>query len=94
MFTRKNLFTALILTSAALSTSAMANGDIAGLQSQTDYLVASAIEEVRQETSINIAYDVITASHTFEPDANKATTLLADITITPISPETTDDNDA
>ena len=103
MFTRRNLITALLLTSGTFSASSMANDNVSALQSHTDYLVASAINEVRQETSIDITFDVITASHTFEPDADETTTLIADIQVVDMliaptasedSPEASDDNDA
>ena len=103
MFTRRNLITALLLTSGTFSASLMANDNVSALQSHTDYLVASAINEVRQETSTRITFDVMTASHTYEPNADESTTLIADIQvvdmlITPAasddSPSTSDDNDA
>eukprot|EP00232_Nephroselmis_pyriformis_P007849 CAMPEP_0182888220 /NCGR_PEP_ID=MMETSP0034_2-20130328/21305_1 /TAXON_ID=156128 /ORGANISM="Nephroselmis pyriformis, Strain CCMP717" /LENGTH=55 /DNA_ID=CAMNT_0025021637 /DNA_START=150 /DNA_END=317 /DNA_ORIENTATION=+ len=53
--------------------------------------------EVKQDMTIGITYDVLTASHTFEPDAAEASTLvaIADITITPMkSDEFQNDNDA
>jgi hypothetical protein len=103
MFTRRNLITALLLTSGTFSASLMAQDNVSALQSHTDYLVASAINEVRQETSTRITFDVMTASHTFEPDADESTTLIADIQVVDMliapavsegSPEATDDNDA
>ena len=103
MFTRRNLITALLLTSATFSASSMANDNVSALKSHTDYLVASAMNEVRQETSTRITFDVMTASHTFEPDADESTTLIADIQVVDMliapaasedSPEASDDNDA
>ncbi|WP_203565217.1 hypothetical protein [Alteromonas genovensis] len=106
MFTRRNLITALLLTSGTFSASLMANDNVSALQSHTDYLVASAMNEVRQETSTRITFDVMTASHTFEPDADESMTLIADIQVVDISsmpmsplasedsPEASDDNDA
>lgn len=103
MFTRRNLITALLLTSGTFSASSMANDNVSALQSHTDYLVASAMNEVRQETSTRITFDVMTASHTFEPHADESTTLIADIQVVDMliapavseaSPEASDDNDA
>ena len=89
MFTNKKLLTALILSTA------MADEPTSNLLSQTDYLVASAMTDVKQDMTIGITYDVLTASHTFEPDAAEASTLIADITITPMkSDEFQNDNDA
>ena len=73
----------------------MADEPTSNLLSQTDYLVASAMTDVKQDMTIGITYDVLTASHTFEPDAAEASTLIADITITPMkSDEFQNDNDA
>jgi hypothetical protein len=103
MFTRRNLITALLLTSGTFSASLMANDNVSALQSHTDYLVASAMNEVRQETSTRITFDVMTASHTFEPNADESTTLIANIQVVDMliapaasddSPSTSDDNDA
>ena len=95
MFTNKKLLTALILSTAFTATTAMADEPTSNLLSQTDYLVASAMTDVKQDMTIGITYDVLTASHTFEPDAAEASTLTADITITPMkSDEFQNDNDA
>lgn len=95
MFTNKKLLTALILSTAFTATTAMADEPTSNLLSQTDYLVASAMAEVKQDMTIGITYDVLTASHTFEPNAAEASTLIADITITPMkSDEFQNDNDA
>ncbi|MBO7923189.1 hypothetical protein J5X92_13265 [Alteromonas sp. K632G] len=95
MFTNKKLLTALILSTAFTATTAMADEPTSNLLSQTDYLVASAMTDVKQDMTIGITYDVLTASHTFEPDAAEASTLIADITITPMkSDEFQNDNDA
>ncbi|RUP79663.1 hypothetical protein C7Y69_12840 [Alteromonas sp. KS69] len=95
MFTNKKLLTALILSTAFTATTAMADEPTSNLLSQTDYLVASAMADVKQDMTIGITYDVLTASHTFEPDAAEASTLIADITITPMkSDEFQNDNDA
>lgn len=73
----------------------MADEPTSNLLSQTDYLVASAMADVKQDMTIGITYDVLTASHTFEPNAAEASTLIADITITPMkSDEFQNDNDA
>lgn len=95
MFTNKKLLTALILSTAFTATTAMADEPTDNLLSQTDYLVTSAMAEVKQDMTIGITYDVLTASHTFEPNAAEASTLIADITITPMkSDEFQNDNDA
>lgn len=95
MFTNKKLLTALILSTAFTATTAMADEPTRNLLSQTDYLVTSAMAEVKQDMTIGITYDVLTASHTFEPNAAEASTLIADITITPMkSDEFQSDNDA
>ena len=95
MFTNKKLLTALILSTAFTATTAMADEPTSNLLSQTDYLVASAMADVKQDMTIGITYDVLAASHTFEPDAAEASTLIADITITPMkSDEFQNDNDA
>ncbi|AEF04778.1 hypothetical protein [Alteromonas naphthalenivorans] len=95
MFTNKKLLTALILSTAFTATTAMADEPTSNLLSQTDYLVASAMADVKQDMTIGITYDVLTASHTFEPNAAEASTLIADITITPMkSDEFQNDNDA
>ncbi|VEL95439.1 hypothetical protein ALT761_00391 [Alteromonas sp. 76-1] len=95
MFTNKKLLTALILSTAFTATTAMADEPTSNLLSQTDYLVTSAMAEVKQDMTIGITYDVLTASHTFEPNAAEASTLIADITITPMkSDEFQNDNDA
>ncbi|CAD5253696.1 conserved exported hypothetical protein [Alteromonas sp. 38] len=95
MFTNKKLLTALILSTAFTATTAMADEPTSNLTSQTDYLVASAMADVKQDMTTGITYDVLTASHTFEPNAAEASTLIADITITPMkSDEFQNDNDA
>ena len=95
MFTNKKLLTALILSTAFTATTVMADEPTSNLISQTDYLVANAMAEVKQDMTIGITYDVLTASHTFEPNAAEASTLIADITITPMkSDEFQNDNDA
>lgn len=95
MLTNKKLLTALILSTAFTATTAMADEPTSNLLSQTDYLVASAMADVKQDMTIGITYDVLTASHTFEPNAAEASTLIADITITPMkSDEFQNDNDA
>tara|TARA_B100001063_G_C16625746_1_gene483094 strand:- start:40 stop:333 length:294 start_codon:yes stop_codon:yes gene_type:complete len=97
MFTNKKLLTALILSTAFTATAVMADEPTSNLISQTDYLVANAMAEVKQDMTIGITYDVLTASHTFEPNAAEASTLIAiaDITITPMkSDEFQNDNDA
>ena len=97
MFTNKKLLTERILSTAFTATTVMADEPTSNLISQTDYLVANAMAEVKQDMTIGITYDVLTASHTFEPDAAEASTLvaIADITITPMkSDEFQNDNDA
>jgi len=94
MFTVQKLFTALAL-GAALTSGAMANESVHNLEDHTDYLVASALSEVKQDMTLSVTYDVLTASHTFEPDAENATTLVAEISITPIEANVIGkDNDA
>ncbi len=92
MFTARNIFTALALTTSIVSASAFANDD--NIVAYTDYMVESALTEVKHNLDLGVTYDVLTASHTFEPEANDNNTLVAEITITPIEPVTNDDNDA
>ena len=97
MFTNKKFFTALILSTAFTATTVMAEEPSSNLISQTDYLVASAMADVKQDMTTGISYDVLTASHTFEPNAAEASTLIAiaNITITPMErDEFQNDNDA
>ena len=49
MFTNKKLLTALILSTAFTATTAMADEPTSNLLSQTDYLVASAMADVKQD---------------------------------------------
>ncbi|MDO6567801.1 hypothetical protein Q4561_12085 [Alteromonas sp. 1_MG-2023] len=95
MFTNKKLLTALILSTAFTATTVMADEPTSNLISQTDYLVGNAMAEVKQDMKIGITYDVLTASHTFEPIASEESTLIAEITITPIENDVLKgDNDA
>ena len=52
MFTNKKLLTALILSTAFTATTAMADEPTSNLLSQTDYLVASAMTDVKQDITI------------------------------------------
>ena len=99
LFGRK-LFTALklsaVLATGAFSASAMADANHS-VEAYTDMIVESAVYSVKQDLSLGVTYDVLTASHTFEPEADNKT-LIAEITITSIEPEVedknVDDNDA
>ena len=50
--------------------------------------------DVKQSLELGVTFDVLTASHTFEPEVEETNTLVAEITVTPIKPVSTDDNDA
>ena len=52
------------------------------------------MQDVKQNLELDVAYDVLTAGHTFEPEVEEANSLVADITITPIEPVSSNDNDA
>jgi hypothetical protein len=92
MFTARKLFTALTLATSVMSTAAFAHED--NVVAYTDYMVESAVMDVKQNLDLGVTYDVLTASHKFEPEASEDNTLVADITITPIEPVSLDDNDA
>ncbi|WP_338519874.1 hypothetical protein [Alteromonas gracilis] len=92
MFTARKLFTALTLATSVMSAAAFAHED--NVAAYTDYMVESAVMDVKQNLDLGVTYDVLTASHKFEPEASEDNTLVADITITPIEPVSLDDNDA
>ncbi len=91
MFTVKKLFTALTLATSVMSTAAFADNNVIA---HTDFMVESAMAEVKQNMELAVTYDVLTASHTFEPEVNVNNTLVAEVTITPIKSVSLDDNDA
>lgn len=92
MFTARKLFTALTLATSVMSAAAFAHED--NLTSYTDYMVESAVMNVKQNMELGVTYDVLTASHKFEPEVSEENTLVAEITITPIEPISVNDNDA
>lgn len=91
MFTFKNLFTALTLTTA-VTTAAFADEPMSNLELQTNYLVATALNEVQQDMTLGVTYDVLSASNDFEPLNQNQETLVAEITITPIQKTVTSNN--
>jgi len=94
MFIGRKTFTALSLVAGVLSTQAFADDSQNNIALHTDFMVQNAMTEVKQELALSVTYDVLTASHTFEPEVEEAETLVAEITITPIEPVNSDDNDA
>ncbi len=82
------------LIAGVLSTQAFADDSQNNIALHTDFMVQNAMTEVKQELALSVTYDVLTASHTFEPEIEEAETLVAEITITPIEPVNSDDNDA
>jgi len=94
MFIGRKTFTALTLATSVLSASAFANDTQNNIVSHTDFIVESAMQDVKQNLELDVAYDVLTAGHTFEPEVEEANSLVADITITPIEPVSSKDNDA
>jgi len=94
MFTARKTFTALTLATSILSASAFANDSQNTIMSHTDFMVESAMMDVKQSLELGVTFDVLTASHTFEPEVEETNTLVAEITVTPIEPVSTDDNDA
>lgn len=91
MFTIKNLFTALTLTTA-MTTAALADESTNNLELQTNYLVANALYEVQQDMTLGVTYDVLSASNDFEPISENQETLVAEITITPMKNIVISDN--
>ncbi|EDV18510.1 hypothetical protein TRIADDRAFT_62973 [Trichoplax adhaerens] len=79
---------------SVLGASAFADDTQNNIVSHTDFIVESAMHDVKQNLDLGVTYDVLTASHTFEPEVEEANALVADITITPIEPISSDDNDA
>jgi len=94
MFHVRKIFTALTITTALASSAFAAQDANENLLSHTDFMVKRAAADVKQDVTLNITYDVLTASHTFEPEDNGERTLVADITITPIKRADLNDNDA
>ena len=94
MFIGRKTFTALTLATSVLSASAFADESQNNIVSHTDFIVKSAMNDVSQNLALDVTYDVLTASHRFEPEVESASSLIADITITPIEPISSDDNDA
>ena len=94
MFIGRKTFTALTLATSVLSASAFADESQNNIVSHTDFIVKSAMNDVSQNLALDVTYDVLTASHGFEPEVESASSLIADITITPIEPISSDDNDA
>ncbi len=79
MFTVRRLLTALAITATA-STSAFAaqeNEDV--LHMVTDAMVSQSVYETSSELEIGVTYDVLTASHQFDPEEEGE--LVADVTI-------------
>lgn len=97
MFTNFTNRTAISLTALTLlATSAFgahANEPENELGRYTDYLVGSAIAQVKQEISLDVTHEVLTASHVFEPTIDEDSSLMADITITPITQDSVDKED-
>jgi hypothetical protein len=75
-----------------MSAAAFAHED--NVVTYTNYMVESAVMDVKQNLELGVTYDVLTASHRFEPEVSEENTLVAEITITPIAPVNLDDNDA
>ena len=94
MFIGRKTFTALTLATSVLGASAFADDTQNNIVLHTDSIVESAMHDVKQNLNLAVTYDVLTASHTFEPEVEEANALVADITITPIEPISSDDNDA
>ena len=94
MFIGRKTFTALTLATSVLGASAFADDTQNNIDSHTDFIVESAMHDVKQSLDLGVTYDVLTASHTFEPEAEEANALVAEITITPIEPVSSNDNDA
>lgn len=94
MFMGRKTFTALTLATSVLSASAFANDTQNNIVSHTDFIVESAMQDVKQNLKLDVAYDVLTAGHTFESEVEEANSLVADITISPIEPVSSNDNDA
>ena len=89
MFTNFTNRTAISMTALTLlATSAFgaqANEPENELGRYTYYLVSSAVAQVKQEISLDITHEVLTASHIFEPTIEEDNSLMADITITPMT---------
>jgi polyisoprenoid-binding protein YceI len=94
MFHVRKIFTALTITAALASSAFAAQPANENLLSHTDFMVKRAAADVKHDVKLNITYDVLTASHTFEPEDDGERTLVADITITPIKRADLKDNDA
>lgn len=94
MFTIKKSFTALTLA-VAFTNTALAEAPKNNLELHTDYLVQSALVDAKQDMTLGVTYDVLTASNNFEPMASDSDTLVAEITITTLKPSVaSEDNDA
>ncbi len=94
MFIGRKTFTALTLATSVLSAAAFADEPQSNIVSHTDFIVESAMNDVKQNLALDVTYDVLTASHTFEPEVEEAHSLVAEITVTPIEPISSNDNDA
>ena len=71
MFTARKTFTALTLATSILSASAFANDSQNNIMSHTDFMVESAMMDVKQSLELGVTFDVLTASHTFEPEVEE-----------------------
>ena len=94
MFIGRKTFTALTLATSVLSAAVFADESQSNIVSHTDFIVESAMYDVKQNLALDVTYDVLTASHTFEPEVEEAHSLVAEITVTPIEPISSNDNDA
>jgi len=94
MFIGRKTFTALTLATSVFTASAFANDTQNNIVSHTDFIVENAMVDVKHNLELGVTYDVLTASHKFEPEVEEENTLVAEITITPIEPISLNDNDA
>lgn len=97
MFTNFKNRTAISMTALTLLATSAFGAHANDLESElgryTDYLVGSTVAQVKQEISLDVTHEVLTASHVFEPTIDEDTSLMADITITPITPDSADKED-
>ncbi len=94
MFTVRRLLTALAITITASGCAFAAQENEEVLHLVTDAMVSQSVYETTSELEIGVTYDVLTASHQFDPEEQSGE-LVAEVTINiNDQPSRSDDNDA
>lgn len=91
MFTVRRLLTALAITATASGSAFAAQENETILHLMTDAMVSQSVYETQSELEVGVTYDVLTASHQFDPEEESGE-LVAEVTITNIDKASPGDN--